>query len=134
MKATDLMLGDYVTVKTPTEEKTAKVAEIYPKGIITEDGGSYLEDEIIPVPLTPEILEKNGWKKFHTYHILEIGGGVSIWFYWFESRLEREWRGIDEWNGHREVVETTFRSIGIEYIHQLQHALRLCGIEKEIIL
>lgn len=134
MKANELMIGDLVIVKTPIEEKATKVAEIYANGIIAEDSGSYLNDEISPVPLSPEILEKNGWQKFNTYHILQLGDGISLWFYWFENRFEREWRGIDEWDGHRERVEITFRSKGVEYVHELQHALRLSGIEKEIVL
>lgn len=136
MKINELMIGDLVIVKTPVEEKATKVAEIYANGIIAEDGGSYLNDEISPIPLTPEILTKNGFRDIsnHTLkgaetYCLTMGDSCEIkityklgdylaydyyddrWYRQFETSLCYRW-----------------------CVHNLQHALRLCGIEKEITL
>ena len=76
----------------------------------------YAFDEIQPIPLTPEILEKNlstepqiawcvGWHKKDDIHV-EI---------------------------QREDLNAAFYGV-VDFVHQLQHALRLCGITREIIL
>ena len=72
-----------------------------------------------PIPLTPEILEKNGFKDMGFFGKLEIG----------------PWRLICD-SGNLAVLhegrEEEYINIPISYVHQLQHALRLCGIDKEI--
>ncbi len=92
MKAEELMIGDYVFVgddKTPI-----KITHISKSGDY-----SYLK----PIPLTVEILEKNGFVK----HLPEDN---IVYF----------------------TITINKKEIRIDYVHQLQHALRLCGIEKEI--
>ena len=86
---------------------------------------------IQPISLTPEILEKNGWEyndedaKF--FPKTWVGGGLKL-------------HGTDD-GGYRIVVtsdyddeDTNDTPFIILYVHELQHALRLCRIEKEIIL
>ena len=86
------------------------------------------------LPLTPEILEKNGFD----------APKAKVWndsWYWSNRKdvaLElRESFGL--W--YIEIVTKEQRSglqsnrklgIGFKYVHQLQHALRLAGVEKEI--
>jgi hypothetical protein len=73
---------------------------------------------IFPIPLTPEILEKNGWEERPTGYVFYTDGKRyenSLW-YIFDSNTF--------------VVNTT--EFQIKYVHQLQHALRLCGINKNI--
>ena len=71
-----------------------------------------------PIPLTLEILEKNG---FGEYEYNEVyGDEIEV-----EVNLN-EWP-IDEGS-------CPGFSSRIQYVHELQHVLRLCGIEKEIIL
>lgn len=86
------------------------------------------------LPLTPEILEKNGFD----------APKAKVWndsWYWSNRKdvaLElRESFGL--W--YMEIVTKEQRSglqsnrklgIGFKYVHQLQHALRLAGVEKEI--
>ena len=68
-------------------------------------------DEIRPIPLTAEILEKNGLTKmeaFKGYNLMRLTSG----FYSVEDHCLIEFK----------------------YVHQLQHLLRLIGLEKEIIL
>lgn len=88
--------------------------------------------ECKPVPLTPEILEKNGF-------VLKPDG----WLWCKEEGIEdKNYIFIQFRKGCDEVrlVELNFvnkvlaKYEQIHYAHELQHALRLCGIEKEIIL
>lgn len=86
-----------------------------------------------PIPLTPEILEKNGFKK-------QACEGWEFDGYRENSGLVYKvlWRNdcstpllmIDSFS--REYG--TYSSFNISSLHQLQHALKLCGIEKEIVL
>ena len=75
-----------------------------------------------PIPITSEILERNGFEES------VVNEGNYIW----RSKLERV-----IWNEEENI---TIRSVKCDtlfqghcyYIHQLQNALRLCGIRKEI--
>lgn len=82
--------------------------------------------EINSIPLTPEILEKNGFKKNGEYNEWNIG-----------ERDEYPFIGVSL-NRQSMRVKHLGCDIFIEgkvvYVHQLQHALRLAGVEKEIIV
>lgn len=133
MKITDLTIGDWVRLRDKTKTK-AQVLEIFPKGIIAYDFGirygAPLEwSEIEPIPLTPEILEKNGFEKL----------GYDGWEYKLKkvNKLMYSvlWR-CDYPNALRissySPVYGDFNSFHIDNVHELQHALRLCGIDKKI--
>lgn len=74
-------------------------------------------NEIEPIPLTTEILEKNGFSNKGTLWYLE------------EDNFELEHNNNDSFIW---IVGDVYIVALIKYVHQLQHALRLCGIEKEI--
>jgi hypothetical protein len=118
MKATDLMIGDLVYIHEP-ECKGHRIDSIDElDGQVGADGEVYDECDIRPIPLTEEILEKNGFKKvnmtvdgdYRHYHL----HGVCI--SWEEQS--------SFWYGEGDIE--------FKYVHELQHLLRLCGIEKEI--
>lgn len=82
------------------------------------------ESLLRPIPLTPEILEKNFEKK--------ALWGIYDDYYDFTIR---EWDGMFIVNYHYcEIPMPDTQIVGISWVHELQHALRLCGIEKEIII
>ena len=68
-----------------------------------------------PIPLTPEILEKNGWKETEYWHEYEDGNTI------IQYSLSNIWGII---NG----IE--IEHFKCEYVHQLQHLLRLCGLDE----
>ena len=127
IQATELMLGDYVRVEVDDNEfdidyicdiicNIGYVPEWDALGVMTcHNGNDWLrEAEIYPVPLTKEILEKNGfiyndmpsaqsWEQF----------GLSIY-------------GDGLINCGQNIA------LQVKYVHQLQHALKLCNIQKEI--
>jgi hypothetical protein len=75
-------------------------------------------DEIEPIPLTSEILKKIGFKEYNGLYRLDIAYGV---FVNIDFKAEEPFVSIHN---------TCYRATPIcRYLHQLQHALRLCGIE-----
>lgn len=124
MKASELQIGDYVNYRG----QIIKVTSLYDKGGSNEVGWSDKESVwvngrcIEPIPLTAEILENNGFTRFGTDYILK-GEHFGLDNPSIPSNyLDNYWLRI------------SIKTVHIEYVHQLQHALRLCGITREIIL
>ncbi len=98
----------------------------------------YSVDELEPIPLTAEILEKNGWvyefDKMEYMVKYDLGvEGKNCWMMWnikeHNLDIQRQDEKLDMYNLKAQRV-----CIPCDYVHQLQNALRLCGIEHEIIL
>jgi hypothetical protein len=123
MKANEIMIGD--KLKTVFSQKIVEVKEIKQNCIYTEDNG-YEYNEIEPIPLTPEILEKNGLEKdnhgrlYGEYFDEDINRDLEITV---DSKTGEVWWSYN-WD--------EYWIIRLKYVHQLQHALRLCGIDKTI--
>ena len=127
MKTQDLMIGDLVTFKDCQNDANPIIVKIWQ---INADGDALafvdgwnaldeisIDDEVVGIPLTPEILEKNG-------------------FIYNESPFVQGW---EQYGLTLTAGGDGFRiscgqnvSMTIDSVHELQHALRLCGIEKEI--
>jgi hypothetical protein len=79
-------------------------------------------DEIEPIPITPEILENNGFKYM-----------TGLWY-----TQTKEMKPIQIVFKKTSVITLSINCtpvpINLKYVHQLQHALRLYGIEKEMVL
>lgn len=86
---------------------------------------------IHPIPITAEILETNGWSTDGMYAILRIDEHRHLEYYYHEHRLRKYYCGVDEWQNHAKVTDITF-AVHCYSVHQLQHALRLAGVDKEI--
>lgn len=140
MKPEELMIGDIVTFKDCQNDKKPVIIKIWS---INQDGESFafidddesvdeivIDDEIVGLPLTPEILEKNGFSG-KMYTICEIDENRKLQFYYHEHRLKLYWVGVDEYNNSSVVTDEIFRCHCM-YVHELQHSLKLCGIEKTI--
>lgn len=133
MKANELMIGDWVYDNDYpmqiTEIKFRRRGEP-PYKLIGSLRGDGLEmenislDYIEPIPLTPEILEKNGFgcDRNDGYAILRLEDNSELLYYFHEYKLTRFYKS-----------EIIFRCQCV-YAHQLQHALKLCGIDKDIIV
>lgn len=132
MDITDLMIGDWVQVPSLIDnvehyDAWCKVKQLrdYDLDVVGFKGLKY--DEIAPIPLTPEILEKNFGEK-------RAKGGF---FYHFMGKELRGCEYILEY--HKDNRFAFCREHGgllcyISSVHELQHALKLCRIKKEIIL
>lgn len=79
-------------------------------------------DDLSPIPLTPEILEKCGFKK-----IIADGGAVGYYEYYDNGKYETS--VLSKWG----ITLMGIDSIHIKYLHQLQNLFyALCGKELEI--
>lgn len=143
MKAKDLMIGDWVLIDFAPRNK------YYEPGIITglcseeaefeaknQDGRLFYTDDekkVLPVPLTAEILEKNGFETEKAYYGFvyvydDDDRSLRIVFHPKESNYTR---GAYSYI-HIDCGCVTIEELPIYYVHELQHALQLCGVEKEI--
>lgn len=120
MKENELMIGDWIQVP-PSGIRKMKITQL------CEDWGDI--DDIEPVPVSPEILEKNGFKDIgdNTWQLEEKPYWFWVDFYNHEYGCE-----FDTSTYEYKDTERRLKLYGDLYVHQLQHALRLCGIEKEI--
>ena len=130
------MRGDLISYIEDGKPYFARISEVYQSSVFTEDGyfeGREVEEnEITPIPFAHEILEKN-WAGKWTEHSKTIKSyNVSI--------DEHSNISFQVMSGSSEVF-VQFHRCGadscefrknIKFVHELQHALRLCGIEKEI--
>lgn len=144
LKISDLSVGDWVRYKG--EERTIDsiymAAEGYPHEVaLTHQGiccGLAYIDYLEPIPITPEILEANGWRcrDDHCVWNIEDNQGTShdgeyvITWYASDDYLTISWGGRED----GALVECTIMECRVKHIHQLQHALRLAGVDKEIVI
>lgn len=136
MKSNKLMIGDWVIIAHGgNATHYAKVTALLTSGTIEclLDGCGVICKSVEPIPITPEILEKNGFKSWeHGYiwkEIVGMGGQTTS----ASSPIE-----IILYEGGHSVIMNPhdgkeFQG-SIDNVHELQHTLRLCGIEKEIVL
>ena len=122
-----LMIGDWVVYTEFGKNDIDKIETLEPRRVWLEHGKTYVPIEYIePIPLTTEILEKNGFVKDEK---------DDNWYYW-------NWSVIDDCiSYYKETSKVRIFSISgltfvkiLQYVHELQHALRLCEIKKEIVL
>ena len=139
MKANELMIGDWVIFG----DEPLKVQHIYNNGYddivaeIVEDGtneyGEYEEIKDVPVvycspiPLTAEILEKNGWERdidkeweYNNSHIL------PHYCYQWEKRNVK----IEMYAGLEGFTISLIIGCRFYAVHELQHVLRLYGLDE----
>ena len=132
MKIEELSIGDFLLFTDG--DCAVRVEELYNDAqLLISDGDSISEPvhltHLHPIPLTPEILEKNGWSEFSDYHNswkLDIASDKRVWMF----KNSHDWTfQVMNWGlGYNHSVAKAY----IKHIHELQHALRLAGIEKEI--
>lgn len=120
MKANELMIGDWV--KHSITGQIGKVYRICGNEYIAFIDGDTQSELVEPIPLTPEILEKNGLANDPYGCHFKEDGDMAL-----EISVEEE--GI-YWT----INYNEYSILKLKYVHQLQHALKLCGIDKEIVV
>lgn len=119
MKIDEVMLGDIVSAGGIPIHVTLAVLNNW-------------SDNIKPIPLTPEILENNGFENQGFRHHDEYNG--------IDDRVvlrnkrecinsDNEWRVLIESEDYRSIAHCE-----LTYVHELQNILRLCKIDKEIVV
>lgn len=159
MKAEELMVDDWVLA----EGKPVQVTNIsvlggdvirvinpfmsydiaYASNIIALSNGAKDINKIEPIPITEEILKKNGFKNDVIAQKAIIAEGASNFSVILVSEDNRiTLNNIDEyinsfnkWHVHIDTEDMrTMCTSEITYVHELQHLLKLCKIEKEIVI
>ena len=118
MKATELMVGDWVCLKDDIKcELPLKI-----DGVLTNDisleGEGFLggaEGLIRPIPITPKMLVRNGWKETQYWHEYQDGKNTIQCC-------------LPDMRGRNNGIEIEY--FKCEYVHQYQHLLRLCGLNE----
>lgn len=128
MKPNELMIEDWVYRPDCYDQ----VKEIRYTGIIGIDSmrGLIGFSGLKPIPLTPEILEKCGFKKQSEgiFLLEDLEGNYWVKFYSKDANYTcGAYSYIDINSGCM-----TIREMPMEFLHELQHALRLCGITVNI--
>ena len=129
MDSKELMLGDWIYVPhNGNATHYARVIGIYSRDVVSTEldkmSGLIKADALEPISLTPEILEKNGFVLKEE----EVGMyGVKI-----APHYTRDDLPFEVFCDGDPFAIWFNNPVNIKYIHELQHALRLCGIEKEI--
>ena len=152
MKVEDLMIGDlvhsistihnvsfpdngviqdegYTTILTPIKITTVSENCVSYYSNKLELYITLSSEEIEPIPLTPEILKKNGilYEKQSYYYVIKDDKDLECTYY--IQQIQEDWAiGVDTGAYECSVFAR------IKYVHELQHALKLCGIDKEIII
>ncbi len=128
------MVGDWVMLTDPINNgEKVQVKEIHGDGYITVVGGITKMYE--PISLTDDILKKIGFgyveKDVNPYD----GKVLSHFYLGYECFCANMDLHICTYNDGIFWFSSPKLSLnGIRYLHQLQHALRLAGIDKEITL
>ena len=102
----------------------------------SEDGFTYgvWVEYLEPIPIIPEILEKNGFKKSNRYNYIYKDNYCEVCVS-FVPKIK-----IDNIDLEEPPINVSIRgalfdiNMSMSAIHELQQAMRLLGIEKEIIL
>ena len=117
--------NSFTELKGSVTLSNIKGKTVHDEGFLFGDCGAWVKD-IVPIPLTSDILEKNGWKK-EKYHD------------WYMLPLERtllylvEGTGIDgAWSVCVGLNMSNIASIS--FIHQLQHLLFGLGMDSSMIV
>jgi len=135
MKATDLMIDDWVKIvdDAPTMPREYHRVDWIRTGELGLDNRKIVTYPFIePIPLTPEILEKNGFiKKKNFMQLGNFDNPPLIMWHLEEEKILHHLKHELEIHHAKNGIHV---SINVEYVHELQHALRMCGIKKEIVL
>ena len=112
MKVAELMIGDWIFYG----DKSVKVLQL-------SENSKY--DWAKPIPLTPEILEKNG------FCFVKSSDKDTVWNgWWIYKDLELGTCCLDRNANWPCCINITDLNIPCEYVHQLQYALCLCGLNE----
>ena len=127
LKVSDLSVGDWVRVINQFNAQIDGYHSVSGSlSLKTRQGNlvHYRLEDIHPIPITAEILEKNGFVKNGEYNVWSIGNLKDIPFIGISlSRPSMRVKGLGT---------DVFLDNKVVYVHQLQHALRLAGVDKEI--
>ena len=142
----NLMVGDWVKTNPscgklscgvkPNITMISEIGFSYSDGMYVHPAGikgRYYDDELEPILLTKEIMEKNGFNLYpEETNVFYLNAGYrhdldTVCLY--IGDIERP-----SIYGNDSLGEKTYVVLHCKYVHEFQHILKMCGIEKEIVL
>lgn len=124
MKATDLMIGDWVKIKGHLDyDKVQEIARDENMQWYISFACSatlFRAYEFEPIPLTPEILEKNGFIKVNSQRY-DYGSPDNDCY--VKVNPKKNMIHVNGRNANSNLYSHSF-------VHELQRALRLCGLNE----
>ena len=147
IKCRALMVGDWITDIHGFPMQITNVGEDYAYATWEGNEGDPWEfddkdDQPEPIPITPEILEKNGWHFDLTPYEKDLNEccGMSIDKHWcyadtnIDISLFFPITGVEmgrlDVNNHHLKRYLEFVLSDTLYVHEMQNALRLCGLNE----
>lgn len=130
VRATEIMVGDWLWYQGQFNAFPLKVEQVTKRkvGYHAEPGENrmhYLRlNEVHPIPITPEILERNEFEKVQNLLVLQWENGVYPSMIFVEYNPENYCLFINDMMFPKPV----------RFLHELHHILMDCDIEKEITL
>lgn len=122
MKIEELSIGDWAEIDG-RPKRISSVLETPMGGMVRckEQSITAFVEHISPIPLTPEILEKNGFVEICGDFVVKHNG------FYVNAEAQENRFGLEvSADGHIIIA------CDVEFVHQLQHALRLAGVGKDI--
>lgn len=125
IKCTDLQLGDWVRIYDIEQQElraTGQIWEIRQEDVTVDTDGTdagmwYCTDHCLqPIIITPAILEKNGW----------FTKDGEIWFKKGPVRMGWYKKNCEFIAGYHTMPFI------VEFVHQLQHVIKMLGMEDDI--
>ena len=133
LKISELSVGDWVRWKF--YDKTydiciSQITDILVRGV--HDGIEYgmKITQLYPIPITAEVLEKNGFARGQRgdfYHHFRLDKNRTLYIH----ASTNGWR-VEITYDAAGILHTTHLMPDMNSVHQLQHAMRLAGVDKEI--
>ena len=130
VRATEIMVGDWLWYQGQFNAFPLKVEQVTKRKVgyhadPHENRMYYLRlHEVQPIPITPEILERNKFEKVHNLLVLQWENGVYPSMIFVEYNPENYCLFINDMMFPKPV----------RFLHELHHILMDCDIEKEITL
>lgn len=121
-------LDDGTVLKGVVRLENLEGVEFGDKGYLSGDCGAWVKD-IVPIHLTPEILEKNGWKieDVNPNDLSDIVSKGIMYRAIKDKEILFFLKGASVFN-----CPLNWRKIEIRYVHELQHLLFGLGINHEM--
>jgi hypothetical protein len=135
MKVCELMAGDLVL----HDGKVIRVDAVHKRKISyhkTKEKLTWLfSGQFKPIPLTPEILEKNGFEHIKQKVIIPSKSQEEVEVeYMYCKGLPCSFDIIHGYLMFNSNIDLCSIRMLVNYVHELQHLLKLCGIDKEIVV
>lgn len=140
MKATELMVGDWVLISVwdckPFPSKVTSInynsyqGKNFVDWIDTEDEEDIEMNDVQPIPITPEILEKNGFEKKEDDEGQELYSLLlGEWAITYMSIYGCPYLTIEDVLDYDRAHSVLNLKDSIYNVHELQHELRKVGYE-----